>query len=268
MKFFDTLQKVPMGKKTLDAVQKLGFDIRFEKGLSDAGCCEADNKLILLNPMMKERDLLPTFMHEARHALQSEILRVDDEKTVAADTIKAYRAMEADAVAFETAFVVQAQKAGVAVRPTPMTDLYRKMKDPEAAKAAVFRAWYADKNNLNLYDDFYAEQFEVMAEKAAKRGNDACFCDRLPTAKIAAVCPYVSPDFLSSPEAFSIRESAKDRIADALDDYAGKTGARADESVRTMYSRTKNGKIIDDRVLPQKNSVALRLKAAQGGRNG
>lgn len=262
MKFFETLQKIPMGRETLAEVQKLGFDIRFEKGLSDAGCCEADKKRILLNPMMKERDLLPTFMHEARHALQSEILRVDDEKTLAADTIKAYRAMEADAVAFETAFVVQAQKAGVAVRPTPMTDLYRKMKDPAAAKAAVFRAWYADKNNLNLYDDFYAEQFEVMAEKAAKRGDDACFCDRLPTAKIAAVCPYVSPDFLSSPDAFSIRESAKERIADALDAYAGKTGARADESVRTMYSRTKNGKIIDDRILPA--ATALRMKAARG----
>lgn len=265
MKFFETLQKIPTGRETLAAVRKLGFDIRFEKGLSDAGCCEADKKLILLNPMMKERDLLPTFMHEARHALQSEILRVDDEKTVAADTIKAYRAMEADAVAFETAFVVEAQKAGVAVRPTPMTDLYRKMKDPQAAKAAVFRAWYADTNNLTLYDDFYAEQFEVMAEKAAKRGDDACFCDRLPAAKIAAVCPYVSHDFLDSPEAFSIREPAKERIADALESYAQKTGAKPDLSVQTMYSRTKNGKIIDDRILPPP-AAALRLKKA--GRDG
>ncbi|MBR1777728.1 MAG: hypothetical protein IJ752_03985 [Alphaproteobacteria bacterium] len=263
MKFFDTLQKIPMGRETLAAVQELGFDIRFEKGLSDAGCCDASKKQILLNPMLKERDLLPTFMHEARHALQSEILQVDDEKTLAADTIKAYRAMEADAVAFETAFVVQAQKAGIAVRTTPGADLFRKMKDPEAAKAAVFRSWYADKNNLTLYDDFYAEQFEVMAEKAAKRGDNACFCEHLPTTKIAAVCPYVSSDFLDSPEAFSIREPAKERIADALETYAKKTGSKPDISVQTMYSRTKNGKIIDDRILPS-SSVALHLKALRG----
>ena len=131
MKFFETLQKIPMGRETLAAVQELGFDIRFEKGLSDAGCCDAEKKQILLNPVMKERDLLPTFMHEARHALQSEILRIDDEKTQAADTIKAYRAMEADAVAFETAFVIQAQKEGIAVRSTPMVDLFRKAKDAE-----------------------------------------------------------------------------------------------------------------------------------------
>ena len=264
MKFFDTLQKIPMGRETLDAVQKLGFDIRFEKGLPDAGCCDASKKQILLNPMMKERDLLPTFMHEARHALQSEILQVDDEKTLAADTIKAYRAMEADAVAFETAFVVQAQKAGVAVRSTPMADLFRKIKDPEAAKAEVFRSWYADNNNLTLYDDFYAEQFEVMAEKAAKRGDNTCFSEPLPTAKIAVVCPYVSPDFLDSAEAFSIRSSAKDRIADAMENYAEKTGVKPDTSVQTMYSRAKNGKIVDDRILPQKASVALRLKAVRG----
>jgi len=264
LKFFETLQKIPMGCETLEAVQKLGFDIRFEKGLSDAGCCDASKKQILLNPMMKERDLLPTFIHEARHALQSEILQVNDEKTFAADTIKAYRAMEADAVAFETAFVVQAQKAGVAVRSTPMADLFRKMKNPEEAKAAVFRSWYADTNNLTLYDDFYADQFEVMADKAAKRGDDACFCEPLPTAKIAAVCPYVSSDFLDSAEAFSIRSSAKERIADAMENYAKKTGAKTDTSVQTMYSRTKNGKIIDDRILSQNPSVALRLKVARG----
>ena len=264
MKFFDTLQKVPMGRETLEAVQKLGFDIRFEKGLSDAGCCDASKKQILLNPMMKERDLLPTFMHEARHALQSEILQVNDEKTLAADTIKAYRAMEADAVAFETAFVVQAQKAGVAVRTTPMVDLYRKIKNPETAKAEVFRAWYSDANNLTLYDEFYADQFEVMAEKAAKRGDKECFSEPLPAAKIAAVCPYVSADFLDSEKAFSIRESAKERISDALEVYAEKTGAKPDKSVQTMYSRTKNGKIIDDRILPQNPSVALRLKTVRG----
>ncbi|MBO4644713.1 MAG: hypothetical protein J5716_08935 [Alphaproteobacteria bacterium] len=264
MKFFDTLQKIPMGRETLEAVQKLGFDIRFEKGLSDAGCCDASKKVILLNPMMKERDLLPTFMHEARHALQSEILQVNDEKTLAADTIKAYRAMEADAVAFETAFVVEAQKAGVAVRSTPMVDLYRKIKDPEAAKAEVFRAWYADTNNLTLYDEFYADQFEVMAEKAAKRGDKECFCEPLPAAKISAVCPYVSPDFLDSAEAFSIRGSAKERISDALEGYAKKTGAKPDTSVQTMYSRAKNGKIIDDRVFPRNSAVALRLKAGKG----
>ena len=264
MKFFETLKKIPMGRETLEAVQKLGFDIRFEKGLSDAGCCDASKKQILLNPMMKERDLLPTFMHEARHALQSEILQVNDEKTFAADTIKAYRAMEADAVAFETAFVVEAQKAGIAVRTTPMVDLFRKIKNPEAAKAEVFRAWYADTNNLTLYDDFYADQFEVMAEKAAKRGDNACFCEPLPTAKIAAVCPYVKPDFLDSAEAFSIRSSAKERIADAMENYAKKTGAKTDTSVQTMYSRTKNGKIIDDRILSQNPSVALCLKVARG----
>ena len=264
MKFFDTLQKIPMGRETLDAVQKMGFDIRFEKGLSDAGCCDASKKQILLNPMMKERDLLPTFMHEARHAMQSEILQVNDEKTLAADTIKAYRAMEADAVAFETAFVVEAQKAGVAVRSTPMADRFRKIKNPEAAKAEVFRSWYADTNTLTLYDDFYAEQFEDMAEKAAKRGDKECFCEHLPPSKIAAVCPYVSPDFLDSSEAFSIRSSAKERISDAMESYAKKTGAKPDTSVLTMYSRTKNGKIVDDRILPQKSSVALRLKAAKG----
>ena len=253
-----------MGRETLETVQKLGFDIRFEKGLSDAGCCDASKKLILLNPMMNERDLLPTFMHEARHALQSEILQVNDKKTLAADTIKAYRAMEADAVAFETAFVVEAQKVGVAVRSTPMADRFRKIKNPEAAKAEIFRSWYADTNNLALYDDFYADQFEVMAEKAAKCGDDACFSEHLPTAKIAAVCPYVSPDFLDSAEAFSVRNSAKERIADALETYARKTGAKPDISILAMYSRTKNGKIVDDRILPQNSFVALHLKATRG----
>lgn len=253
-----------MGRETLDAVQKLGFDIRFEKGLSDAGCCDADKKQILLNPVMKERDLLPTFMHEARHALQSEILRVDDEKTLAADTIKAYRAMEADAVAFETAFVVQAQKEGIAVRSTPMVDLFRKAKDAEAGKAAVFRSWYADTNNLTLYDNFYAEQFENMAKKCSRRADPLCFCEALPSEKIAAVCPYVSSDFLDSPDAFSIRSSAKERIVDALEAYAKKTGAKPDTSVRTMYSRAKNGKIIDDRILPQQSCIALRLKNLRG----
>lgn len=264
MKFFETLQKIPMGRETLAAVQKLGFDIRFEKGLSDAGCCDAEKKQILLNPVMKERDLLPTFMHEARHALQSEILHVDDEKTQAADTIKAYRAMEADAVAFETAFVIQAQKEGIAVRSTPMVDLFRKAKDAEAGKAAVFRSWYADKDNLTMYDDFYAEQFENIAKNAVKRGNDICFHEALPSSKIIAICPYISPDFLDSPEAFSIRSSAKERIVDALDVYAKKTGAKPDTSVQSMYSRTKNGKIVDDRIFPQQTPLSLRLKTGRG----
>lgn len=266
--FFSQLEHIPMGRDTLKNVRELGFDIRFEKGLSDAGCCDAAKKVILLNLAVKPAELMSVFVHEARHAAQSSVLTVDDEKTRTADMISAYKAMEADAVAHEAAFVCQAQEAGFNLRPSASAaaaySVYRKTveKGQDRAMDAAFRTWYADTQTQNMYDDFYAEQIGMIAGKCAAKQEKDCFSESLPVSKIAKVCPYINPEFLKSPEAFSVRSKAKETIAGAVESYAEKTGSRADISVKTMYSRAKNGKIIDDRELP----AVMAVKMKQGGR--
>lgn len=269
--FFSQLEQIPMGRDSLKKVRELGFDVRFEKGLSDAGCCDAAKKVILLNPAVKPVELMSVFVHEARHASQSAVLTVNDEKTRTADMISAYKAMEADAVAHEAAFVYQAQEAGFNLRPSASVaaayGVYRKTveKGTDRAMDAAFRTWYTDTQTQNMYDDFYARQIVVIAGKCAAKQEKDCFSESLPAAEIVKVCPYINPDFLKSPEAFSIRSNAKETITDAVERYAGKTGSRADTSVKTMYSRAKNGKIIDDREFSAPSAAAV-VKMKRDGR--
>lgn len=62
----------PFGKALLESAANAGYSLSMEYMRSAAGCCDAREKRIFLNPSLTDDSLVSTLVHESRHAQQDE----------------------------------------------------------------------------------------------------------------------------------------------------------------------------------------------------
>jgi hypothetical protein len=263
---FDMLLAVayqtPTGKKILDDVSRLGYSFSFEPGMNKGGCCYPGEKKITLSPECGFNHMLVSLVHEGRHAIQHSLAagHLEQYRYQVADFYKYDRAVEADAVAFETAFthelktVYPAAYREKAASGFPMLPAYEKELEAsgDAGKAleASFRAWYGCVAYRDYYDRDNREFIDYILKGCTAENDPTAFQIPVSSQEILKICPngkrpYVDPGFLETPAAFSIPAEDKADIERKMKIYASSVkGASADMSVMRMYSRDREGNIL------------------------
>lgn len=195
-----------------------------------------------------------------------------------ADFYKYDRAVEADAVAFESAFTHELktvyppayqEKAALGF---PMLPAYEKeletSGDTGKALEASFKAWYGCAVYRDYYDRGNKEFVDYILNGCTQEKDPTAFQVPISSREILKVCPngkqpYVDPGFLETPEAFSIPAGDKADIREKMELYASSVkGASADMSVLRMYSRDGEGNILPHSARPGAAAAVWLGKAA------
>ncbi len=246
---------IPAGYDVLSQAFSAGYRFAYEAGMDEggqSGACDAGTKSILLNPRCSFEAQLSTLVHEARHAFQNENGPATSAFYNTADMIKLHRAIEADAAAYEMSFVVQAKEAyprmyeETAARGFPMLPAYEKALaetgDGRAAMEACFKSWYVCAPYQERYDKWFIDDIRYIAGHGQKRGYDGYFMAETSSEKILNMCrlngrPYVSPEFLETPQAFSLSDADRETVLKITRSYADSMGRiSSDRSVERMFS--------------------------------
>ena len=278
----DDIMKTPTGRETMTALSGLGYSFHFDTARDCAGFCMPGQKKIVINPEFGFGCMLETIVHEGTHAIQKSLEKrnaPDYPDMKIADMLRCRRAIEADAVAHEMAFVYECKDVLPSVyknaqeRGLPMFDAYvdemEYSGDEKKAMRSAFFAWYECKEYLDGYDKNYKRDARRWSEWAMDQDYDACFTKDYSAKDVLKMCrykgkQYMTTDcFLNEGMAFSVSAEDKKEFADMTRHYAGAVGAKVDTSVMSMRSRSASG-----RLLPENNTVnaAFASKAKQSGR--
>ncbi len=262
--FFEELLKtvasVPAGRETLKELSSTGCTFTIDPSSASAGgyFCPDENKIVL-NTASGYKDFSAPFVHEARHAIQHHKTPVCSHHLVVSDCLTHLRAIEADAVAHESAFIHEIRDARPDIYEErsymPMlhaySDTFEATKDKTKAMRASFESWYGYEYYQRYYDNHHGNYICRAAEYGVESKDGSFFKDRLTDETLDGICsfqgkPYVDKAFLKSPAAFSVPVEDKARISEALDSYAqAVSGVVRDRSVNRMYAR-----LPDKTVLP------------------
>ena len=264
--------KTETGCETMTALSKLGYSVTFEQG-DFSGSCEPVDRKIVINPVYGFENALTTLIHEGTHAVQASVQSADSpmlQEMRAAALLKDRRAMEADAVAHETAFIYEckdvlpsvyryAQKTNRKTFQAYNAEM-EKTGDPKRAMQATFVAWYQDDSFRDYYDQVFKKNFKDMAAWGKENGYNGCFKKDLPSAEIVKKCryhgeAYVPESFLEKEKAFSMKQEDKREIADITRDYAHHFGEVADYSVLSMHDRAPAAE-----AAPAQNRISVPLR--------
>lgn len=253
---FDAALRTPTGRGMLEGAVGAGYSFAFEEGLdanSQSGACDSALKAIVLNPKCSFGAQLSTLVHEACHALQAERGPKYPSLFCVADQMKYHRAIEADACAHECAFICEAKafcpevREDALKRGMPMLETYERVAegtgDFRAAMNAAFKSWYDYPPYQKAYDRWHKEDVRTIAEHGLKKDYNGYFMTQISSEKVAALClyrekPYVEPEFLETPQAFSVPDADKEEILEITRRYALLVGRLScDRSVERMFSR-------------------------------
>ncbi len=277
----DSVMKTKKGRETLTALSKLGYTFAFEKG-NFGGFCDPGHKKIVINPSFGFEYMLQTAVHEGRHAIQHSFENSNSpnfEHTQVASMLRQRRAIEADAVAHEMAFVYECRQVLPKVykdaeeNDLPMFHAYvnemDKSHDERKAMQACFKSWYECDYYREYYDVWHKNGVQSICEHAKNVRDPDCFSKEYPVENVLQMClykgkPYMSADFLNKGKPFSITPEDKKEIVDMIQDYAKLVPqAKADKSVLSMAERDYTGKIIKE-ATSQKKSVAVISASSKG----
>lgn len=278
---FDLISSVPEGKKLVDDVSAMGFTIHFDafRGNMD-GCMYGKQKHIMLCPCSHSSvaALAATAFHEMTHAVQNEKsgqLLADGTSLNIADQFKFQRAAEAAAWTEEAKFAYQIKDKYPEVlrhvKNFPMyqafADEMEKSGDMTKAGEAAFKTWYGFKHYQNFYENQHVSNISsslvthrMLGDKKAMQGTISSE-DVLNYVFISEdVKKKIAPEFLTSPEAFSISQSAVQKLDREVDNYLSFVWkAQEDKSHHNMYSY-ESGQTYT--AMEQKESAAASLSAS------
>ena len=252
---FDLIASVPQGQKLLDEVAQGGYEFYFEAfhGRND-GCMFADQKKIMLCPCQHTSvaGLAATAFHEMTHAVQNErtngMLGLSSAQYNLADQFKFHRAAEAAAWTEEAKFAYQIKEQHPEVEDHvsafPMyrafTEEMDKSGDMAKAGEAAFKTWYGFKHYQNVYEENHVNNFAYFMDQAYARGKDDALSGVLPSEEVLNkvfvsddIKQNISPEFLTSKEAFSVSENAVERLDKSTALYFN---GKKDPSLLNMYS--------------------------------
>lgn len=198
-----------LGKSIVDAAIAKGVIFCTDTDMGNkSGAYQPATGMIVLNSNMSDDILLASMVHEARHSLQPHgYSHLDTVKSA----LTVNRAMEADAMAFECAAVVEmktsqpeAYKEFKTQHPV-ITDRYEKelaaSKDPEKALGKAFESWYENGAYVNQYD---AAVLNFMSMGAIYRG---AYKHERPASEISEkVCSFFGKSYM--PASFFVSQKA------------------------------------------------------------
>lgn len=269
-KIVDTVMQTKEGKTTMKTLSKLGYSFAFEKG-DFGGFCDPDNKKIVINPSFGFEYMLQTAVHEGRHAIQFSLEDPNSpnpENTQIASYLMKNRAIEADAVAHEMAFVYECREALPAVyqeaekQNLPMFRAYvsemDKSGDQKKAMQACFAAWYECDYYRDYYDKWHKGDIKSFCDWGKEEKSPDCFKKEYSADDVLKMCvykdePYMTRDFLTTGKAFSVTREDKEEFLRMTKLYARTVrGATEDKSVAAMRERTSSGELLPVRETPKK----------------
>lgn len=257
-KLLRTVESTAEGRKTLRAFAKTGCSVRFEEGVNVGGFFSVNENAVVINPSSGFNDFSSVFIHEARHAVQYNLLNKDLDLFRFADAQTVFRALEADATAHECAFIRQIRDKRPDIYEehsySPMLAAYsetlEKTGNEKQAMQESFKAWYSYDYYRDYYDENVVKRVSSLVDYAVKSGDSTLFAQKMPDDVTDRLClfngqPYVDKAFLKTPEAFSIPEDNQKKIGVLLAEYARKVrGAPRDSSVFDMYPRRADGTVL------------------------
>ncbi|MBR1778415.1 MAG: hypothetical protein IJ752_07545 [Alphaproteobacteria bacterium] len=252
---FDLIASVPQGKKLLDEVAAAGYDVYFETFHSkNFGCMYANQKKIMLSSCMlgSAAEMASSAVHEMTHALQQErtgYLGHKGAELTLADQFKFTRAAEAAAWAEQAKFSYQIREQHPEVeRLTGDFPMYRafveemeKSGDMGKAGEAAFKSWYGFKHYQTSYENDHVSNFTFSMEQGYANHKEILTGTISSDEVLQQVFlsddlrQQISPEFLTSKEAFSISENAIERLDRSAMIYNGR---KTDPTLRDMYSYT------------------------------
>ena len=164
----------PTGREILEKAAKAGYTIGFERQSGSYGLCNPREKRLCLNPMVRDKRLIPTLVHESRHAQQYSL--GFERRFCAYDVateVKLRRAQEADAQAAATQSLLEIRAA------TKKNDLWNSFEHDEShitdniklprlsdsldsvvekrdeTMRDAFKGWFKDRSNVSSYESSY-----------------------------------------------------------------------------------------------------------------
>ncbi|MGN1078683.1 MAG: DUF6782 family putative metallopeptidase [Alphaproteobacteria bacterium] len=255
---FDLISSVPEGKKLVDDVSAMGFTVHFDafRGNMD-GCMYGKQKHIMLCPCSHSSvaALAATAFHEMTHAVQNEKsgqLLADGANLNIADQFKFQRAAEAAAWTEEAKFAYQIKdKYPEVLKHVEQFPMYQafagemeKSGDMTKAGETAFKTWYGYKHYQNFYENQHVSNISnsltthrLKEDKKAMQGTISSE-DVLDYVFISEdVKKKIDPEFLTSKEAFSISQSAVQKLDKEVKNYTSYVWkAQEDKSHHNMYS--------------------------------
>lgn len=285
----DDVMKTKKGRETMVALSKLGYSFAFERAVQKGkgkfgGFCDPEQKKIVINPDSDYEYMLRVAVHEGRHAIQYSL---DNPKAPGyqemqvASALRKRRAIEADAVAHEMAFVYECKDI--------LPDVYQKTKEKNLpmlaafekemensgnerkAMQAAFAAWYECDSYRTFYDQEHKKDVAGLCGMVKRNGKTDAFSQEYPVEDVVKMCcykgqPYMTAKFLNTGLAFSIPPEDKAEISAIMQDYAAAVpGAEADASVMTMHDRKP---VVSPAPVKRKNQAKAAAIAATLGHKG
>lgn len=261
-KIIGSVMQTKEGRNTMKTLSKLGYSFAFEKG-DFGGFCNPSNKKIVINPSFGFEYMTQTAVHEGRHAIQFSLEDPNaplSEETNVASYLMKNRAIEADAVAHEMAFVYECKVALPSVyreaekQDLPMFRAYvgemEKSGDQKKAMQACFAAWYECDYYRNYYDEWHKNDLQMFSDWGKKEKHPDCFKNEYSAEDVLKMCvykgkPYMTAESLKTGKAFSITQKDKRDILNMTKSYAQAVrGATEDKSVLQMRERTPSGELL------------------------
>lgn len=255
---FDVMASVPAGKKLLDDVADMGFEVYFEAAAGQLlGSMNGSAKKLMLCPRLhtSAAAVAVTAFHEMTHAVQNEKShrQLQDESNLnIADAIKFDRACEAAACTEEFNFAWQIKDKHPEVikdvSQFPMWHAFagemEKSGDTAKAGEACFKAWYGYKHYQEIYEKQIIDNTGYNLRNRIRKNDNKAFRESISsedTLKYAFISDdlkkNISADFLTSKEAFSISENAVRRLDGQIKNYTDNFFRSVkDKSHHNMYS--------------------------------
>lgn len=164
----------PTGRKILEDAAKDGYSFGFERQSNSYGFCDAEKKLIRLNPFTSDAKLVATLAHESRHA-QQHLNSIPPNFCVfdVATELKLRRSTEADAqaaalqIALEIRAATKDDSVWKAFKKTDNT-IAESVKEPSEQKSLddiiadrdttmrdAFKGWFKNYRMIDAYEKGY-----------------------------------------------------------------------------------------------------------------
>ncbi len=206
----------PTAKETINAAFSRGCGFTFEVMDRCMGAYDSDRRMIILNPLHSNEDLMATLVHECRHASQP------PKNVVLANNIRTNlqwsRTKEADAMAHECASCYEMKEKepsvwqGFEKRQPVIAKAYQNACEKEETKEnrlnQAFQAWHENLSYVSIYDK---NVLDLMSAYANQAGHLLMTKDIAPEDIAEQICKkdgksYVEKGFMTSPIALSIDE--------------------------------------------------------------
>lgn len=268
----DAMESTTLGKDVLEQMNRLGYSISFQTSLDAYGGTDHDNKKIMINPNLQDPlSISSTLVHESVHAIQRSNakkmgVKNDMHGYQTSDFIKFKRAQEADACAYQSAYLFELKDNYPEVLASrsvncPMYEAYSQEMSSSAdqgkASQAAFKAWYGYDVYRDMYNDVHAKKITAYASKNMKLQSTSGFKNTVSSSEVKKMCfsaggRDMPDDFFTSKEAFSLPPEHKNKIARSINAYCSKIkGAKKDTSFLMMPD-----------AVPQEQNTSLFTKLA------